>query len=114
MRSSWIPRLRSVALLLAGLLHLLSIPAEPVVHGWFHAPPDHQPGWMADDSGADGTQLHQELVCVVCQGLNEHARPEAEAVPAATGGAHASPPPVGEPRPSSVTRAQLQARAPPV
>ena len=110
----WSARLRSVALLLAGLLHLLSIPAEPVVHGWFHAPADAQPGWTADDSGAAGTQPHEELVCVVCQGLNEHARTEPQAAPILAAADHPTPAPAAEPRPTSVTRAHRQARAPPV
>ena len=103
-----------MALLLAGLLHLLSIPAEPVVHGWLHAPADAQPGWMANDSGDSGSQLHQELVCVVCQGVNEHARPESEAPPVLRAEPHTAPAPVGAPRPTSVTRTRLQARAPPL
>jgi hypothetical protein len=106
------PRMRSAALLLAGMLHLLSIPAEPVVHGWLHASP-HLAGWSADPAGTDGGQFHQELVCVVCQGLNEHARPETASSPVAASAPLLTLRSIGVQRPNPVSRAQLQARAPP-
>jgi hypothetical protein len=110
--SDWLFRLRSASLLLAAVLHLLSIPAEPVVHGWLHAPAS-LPGWSADQSDTDGAQLHQEQACVICQGLNEHALPEPGAAPISAAVLLPSLPAMGEPRPTSITRAQLQARAPP-
>jgi hypothetical protein len=111
-QSSWAHHFRSAALVLAGLLHLLSVPAEPVVHGWLHAAPN-LPGWVSNDAGTSGALLHQEQACVVCQGLNEHALPEPGAAPIASVARAFTPRAVGEPRPTSVVRARLQARAPP-
>jgi hypothetical protein len=106
-------RLRSAILVLAGLFHLLGIPAEPVVHGWVLGMP-HLPGWAAGQDDSDGAPLHQEQACVVCQGLNEHAVPEPAAAPIFVEVLLPAPVAIGEPSPTSVTRAQLQARAPPV
>jgi hypothetical protein len=62
-------RLRRAALLVAGLLHLVSIPAEAVLHGWQHAHPDTT-GWSAQESHPADPPHHHDLVCVICQAVS--------------------------------------------
>jgi hypothetical protein len=112
-RSGVPSRLRKAALLIAGLLHLVSIPAEAVLHGWLHTHP-WAPGWSAppQNDPADPPH-HHDLVCVICQAVSR-ALPEPGAAPVLADFAHGLPAVPPAYLPASVALDRAQARAPPV
>jgi hypothetical protein len=106
-------RLRRAALLVAGLLHLVSVPAEAVLHGWLHTHPDTT-GWRsAPDSDPADPPHHHDLVCVICQAVSR-ALPEPGATPDLADFAADLPAPPSVHLPASVALARARARAPPV
>jgi hypothetical protein len=105
-------RLRRAALLVAGLLHLVSVPAEAVLHGWLHVHPDTT-GWSAPESDPADPPHHHTLVCVICQAVSR-ALPEPGSTPEF---ADFAPVPPAAPAAfllPSVSLARAHARAPPV
>jgi hypothetical protein len=112
-RSGVPSRLRRAALLIAGLLHLVSAPAEAVLHGWMHVHPD-TPGWSAPRTTdpADPPH-HHDLVCAICQAVSR-ALPPSGAQPDPADLTPAPPAAPNAPRVAPVALERAQARAPPV
>jgi hypothetical protein len=105
-------RLYRAALLIAGLLHLVSAPAEAVLHGWTHTHPQVT-GWTAQQTDRADPPHHHDLLCAICQAVSRalpetgSARPLLNAAPALSATPAAS-------LPAPVPLARAHARAPPV
>ncbi|HEU4881821.1 MAG TPA: hypothetical protein VFT45_06240 [Longimicrobium sp.] len=105
-------RLYRAALLIAGLLHLVSVPAEAVLHGWTHVHPQVT-GWTAQDTDPADPPHHHDLVCAICQAVSR-ALHEPASTRALADFALALPATPAASLPAPVPLSRAHARAPPV
>jgi hypothetical protein len=105
-------RLYRAALLIAGLLHLVSIPAEAVLHGWTHVHPQ-ETGWTAQQTDRADPPHHHDLVCAICHVVSR-ALHEPGSARVFLDLAHATPSAPAASLPAPVPLARAHARAPPV